>query len=140
MHRGWQGHHVDLWNLLACEMNSRATCVSVSWVKGHAKQVDVQRGYTTQEDKDGNDGADSLAVAGANKHAVPSEVVEAARERKGWAKSVHSMMVSVLKARFAAEDVQHHEETDAADRGSDDDACNELLDDEIGGESVQSDA
>ena len=67
-------------------------------------------------------------------------MVEAARERKGWAKSVHSMMVSVLKARFAAEDVQHLEETDAADRGSDDDACNELLDDEIGGESVQSDA
>ena len=131
---------MDLWNLFACEMNSRATCVSVSWVKGHAKQVDVQRGHTTQEDTDGNDGAVSLAVAGANKHAVPAEVVEAARERKGWAKSVHSMMVSVLKARFAAKDVQHHEETDAADQGSDDDACNELLDDENDRESVQSDA
>ena len=124
----------------ACAMNSRATCVSVSWVEGHAKQVDVQRGYTTQEDKDRNDGADALAAAGANLHAVPSEVVEAARERKVWAKSVHSMTVSVLKARCAAEDFQHIGETDAADRGSDDDACNELLDDAIDGESVQSDA
>ena len=73
-------------------------------------------------------------------HAVPSEVVEAALERKGWAKSVHSMMVSFLKARFAAEDAQHLEETDAADRGSDDDACNEVFGGEIDRESVQSDA
>ena len=73
-------------------------------------------------------------------HAVSCEVVTAARERKGRAKSVHSLMVSILKARFAAEDVQHSEGTEAADRGSDDDVCNKLFDDEIEGKSVQSDA
>ena len=69
---GWAGEHCDLWGLLAEELNSRANPVSVSWVKGHAKMIDVQRGRTTLLDKYGNDGADELAVAGAAQHPVVS--------------------------------------------------------------------
>ena len=64
----------------------------------------------------------ALAVAGASLHQIPAEVVADACERRHDAVNAQRMMVSVLKARLAAEDVQHLEETDAADRGSDDDA------------------
>ena len=57
--------HSDLWSLLAHELHSRVSSVRVSWVKGHAKQIDVERGRTTSEDMIGNNGADELAVAGA---------------------------------------------------------------------------
>ena len=61
---GWQGDHADLWNMLVCELSSRACDVSVSWVKGHATSIDVDRGRTTSEDKAGNDCADKLLSRG----------------------------------------------------------------------------
>ena len=97
---GWQHDHADLWNLLAAELRSRVTNVHVSWVKGHAKSIDIDRGRTTVEDKRGNDGADSLAVFGARLHHVPAEVVEVAQARKKHARSVHQMMVSILQCRL----------------------------------------
>ena len=115
---GWQGDHADLWNLLGNELASRSSAVQVSWVMGHAKQVDIARGRCTKEDKAGNDGADALAVAGARLHAIPSEVLEAARQRIRWATSVQQMMVTVLKARFLAEQGLINS-ADTCDRGSD---------------------
>ena len=70
---------------------------------GHAKAIDVARGRTTREDKVGNDGADALAVAGAASHAVPSEVLDRAAERRHVAKSVHAMMLHVLHERLSCE-------------------------------------
>ena len=66
MNSGWVGDHADLWNLLGDELRTRAMTVVVSCVKGHAKQIDIDRGRTTKEDKKGNDSADALAMAGAN--------------------------------------------------------------------------
>ena len=132
---GWQHDHADLWNLLAGELRSRVTDVRVSWVLGHARRIDIERGRTTEEDKKGNDGADSLAVSGASLHRVPAEVVEAAKQRKKYARSVHQMMVSILKVRFEAENLQH--DAEVADRGSesesmsDNEVCMEFLDDEF---------
>ena len=136
---GWHGEHADLWDLFACELRSRHTCVHVSWVKGHAKQIDVLRGRTTDEDKNGNDGADGLAVAGASMHQVPDEVLKAADARKDCAKSVQKMMVSILKSRLAAEDAQHADKADAADRDLDIDVCMEFLDDVLDRENIQCD-
>ena len=127
---GWHGEHADLWNALAKELSSCSSDVQVSWVKGHAKKIDVERGRTTEEDKLGNDGADALAVAGAKLHPVPSEVLGSARQRKQWATAVQQMMVAVLKARLLAE-----APCDAAkaDRGSECDDCEDLyLDDAMG--------
>ena len=59
------------------------TLVSVSWVKGHVTQMDIDRGRSTYEDKLGNHGADKLAVAGASQHQVPSEVVADAKTTQG---------------------------------------------------------
>ena len=111
---GWPGEHADLWNLLAHELGSRETIATVTWVKGHATDLDVARGRTTVEDKKGNDGADELAVAGASKHRVPAEVVKAARARRKAAIETHRMMLAILSARQAAE----HEASQDADRGS----------------------
>ena len=142
MNSGWVGDHADLWNLLGGELRFRATSVIVSWVKGHAKQIDIDRGRTTKEDKKGNDGADALAVAGANMHCAAPEVVEAARQRLGVAMSVQRMMLAILHARALAENALQNEAADAgnADRGSDCDCmdmecmeldCMELLDDDV---------
>ena len=100
---GWSGEHSDLWNQLSCELSARASHVSIAWVKGHAKRIDIERGRTTAVDKWGNDGADALAVQGAEMHRVPAHVVQSARARKTSAKIVQGMMVAVLKARFCAE-------------------------------------
>jgi len=100
---GWRGDHGDLWSLLDAEVRSRTSAVRVSWVKGHAKRIDVERGRTTEMDKRGNDGADLLAVAGAAMHRVSDELVESAQQRRCTAVRVQQMMVAVLKARLAAE-------------------------------------
>ena len=121
---GWQGEHADLWDALACELLSRASDVTVSWVKGHAKQIDVNRGRTTQEDKLGNDEADLLAVAGAAMHCAPADIVAAAKERRDLAKRTHAMMVAIVIERQRQEN--QHVSASNADRGSDmgeDDIC-----------------
>ena len=89
--------------MLAAELCARQSVVSVSWVKGHANQIDVDRSRTTQEDKTGNDGADALAVAGACLHQVPAEVLVDARERKEMAVNTSRMMINILQARAEAE-------------------------------------
>jgi len=130
---GWQGDHADLWRMLGCELSARVCDVEVLWVKGHAKDIDVQRGRTTHEDKVGNDGADALAVAGAAAHRVPPEVVAAAKARQKMAKQTHEMMVTILTERQKQENLFAE---DAPDRGSDMgdgvldlDSCTGLTDD-----------
>jgi ribonuclease HI len=129
--KGWDGAHADLWNLLAAELRARQSVVSVSWVKGHAKQIDVDRSRTTQEDKTGNDGADALAVAGACLQQVPAEVLVDARERKEMAVNIQRMMITILQARAEAECNNFDEAVDV-DRGSEmGDCMPEFLDDEF---------
>ena len=145
VHAGWPGEHADLWNLLARELLSRRSVVQVTWVKGHAKRIDIVRGVTTEEDKRGNDGADALAVDGAKMHSVSPEVLEGALQRKVCAPQVQRMMVAVLQARFEAESDNPHDAGNA-DRGSDCDCmeldcmeldCMEFLDDDVGnGEGI----
>ena len=103
--------------LLAHELRSRASFVRVSWVKGHAKRIDVVQGRTTEEDMNGNNGADKWAVAGATMHLLPSEVVSAAKERQDTAVQVQQMMVLILRARFLVEGSAPNDAGD--DRGSD---------------------
>ena len=116
MHEGWPGQHADLWNALASELSGRAHMVSVSWVLGHAKRIDVMRGRTSWEDKLGNDGADALAVAGAASHAAPVEVIASAKSRRLLALSVQAMMLAIARARQAAFPLACDHD---ADRGSD---------------------
>ncbi len=134
---GVSGDHKDLWNLLAHELRTRGSVVSVSWVKGHAKRIDVLQGRATEDDMNGNNGADKLAVAGAKMHHLSLEVVSAAKERQEIAVQVQQMMVSILKARFLAEETAPNDAGD--DRGSDMSDCMdmEVIDDETdGGDAI----
>ena len=72
------GDHADLWQLVRDELRTRSTPVTVCWVKGHAKAVEIVRGRTTATDKEGNDGADELAVLGASSHQIPACILTAA--------------------------------------------------------------
>ena len=90
---------------------------------GHAKRLDVLRGRTTQEDKQGNDGADAFAVSGAASHAVPADIIERATHRKYVAKNVHGMMLDIVRARQ-----KRVPEMMSADRGSDLGSDNESSD------------
>eukprot|EP00973_Karenia_brevis_P037480 5170375-Karenia_brevis.AAC.1 len=59
----------DLWRECQQPLACRAPHeVSFKKVKGHAKWRDVWRGSVQEEDKVGNDMADSLATAGAAMH------------------------------------------------------------------------
>ena len=101
----------NIMQTLGRELTSRASAVSVSWVKGHATETDVVRGRVTREDKIGNDGADTLAVAGAALHTISSEVVAVACQRRRHAIQTHRMMLAILAER-------NSHEQEAADRGS----------------------
>ena len=74
------GDNADLWQLISRELRFRQTAVDVSWVKGHAKPIDVTRGRTTHQDMVGNNSADGLAVQGAASHSVLEELVAKALE------------------------------------------------------------
>ena len=78
-----------MWSLLADELSTRVHPVTVIWVMGHEKMIDVRRGRTSLADKSGNDGADALAVAGAELHAVDSDIILMSISRKKHAKDVH---------------------------------------------------
>ena len=103
--------------MLGSELSTGASQVNVSWVKGNAQLVDIERGGTSNEDTLGNDGADALAVAGAHSHRVSAEVVTTAKRRKKeWAVAVQRMMLFVMEARLAAESAGNIDAGEA-DRG-----------------------
>ena len=75
-------------------------------------------------DKHGNDGADVLAVAGAELHAVDKDIVAMSTGRREIAKKVHDMFIAIVRARREQEhclNTTGHE--DVGDRGSDPGDC-----------------
>ena len=95
-------------------------------MKGHAKHIDAVSGRTTAQDKEGNDGADKLAVDGASIYKLPSDVVKRAHRCRDLAVHTQQLMVLILKARFLAEASASKDAED--DWGSDMDDC--VFDDE----------
>ena len=90
----------DLWLTASKCLAARSRPVRFTKVKGHAKQIDVDRGHVSVIDKYGNDAADALACAGADMHAVPSAIVEDFGWRYSQAATTQRMMVAILEARF----------------------------------------
>ena len=56
------------------------------------------------QDKTGNDGADRLAVKGAQHHAAPTDLVDRCRWRKEMARATHAMMLAIVAARRRLEE------------------------------------
>ena len=104
--RGWRGANADLWLRLSHAMAARpAVSTNFTKVKGHALDIDVQRGRVLPIDKWGNDGADACACAGADRHAVPDSVLRVFAFRNIAATGTHKMMIEILRRRRAAERV-----------------------------------
>ena len=96
--------NVTLWNKLQHLVLERpADSLLVCWVKGHATEHHILRGLSTREDKEGNDGADSLATRGAALHAAPEHLPRDAAWTLAAAKTVQRMMIAILVARWQAE-------------------------------------
>ena len=57
----------------------------------------VRMGVTTEQDRIGNAGADSMATQAAAQHAVAPEIAADAKLRRHAAVQTQSMMVSILK-------------------------------------------
>ena len=128
-HSGWVGDHCDLWHELSSLMQVRISSLRFTKVKGHAEQHDVDNGHARQIDKDGNDGADAVAVRGARHHAAPEQLSLAAAKRKSCAMAVHKMMLRILHARRAAEaslGLEGYDAFEQGDRGSEADATDLL--------------
>ena len=97
-----KGDHAELWRKLASYLQCRATgAVSISKIKGHATDQEVEEGKVKCIDKLGNHGADELAVTGAAMHAVLESYLQSARLRGRWARKLHRLMVDIAKARNA---------------------------------------
>ncbi len=73
-------------------------------MKGHAKQIHIDRGITTTLDKCRNDAADALASAAAASHAAPHLLLQAATRHKQHALALHWFAIDVLAQRRAAEE------------------------------------
>ena len=94
---------IRYYKAVQAELARRGSIDQFVKVKGHAKDCDVRAGRVLPIDKLGNDGADALAVAGAETHAVPDDVLALCRRRTKMARASHYMMLRILKARAAAE-------------------------------------
>eukprot|EP00973_Karenia_brevis_P041055 5680682-Karenia_brevis.AAC.1 len=73
-------------------MLARFTAVKVTKVKGHAKESDVRTGTVKAEDKIGNDWADLLATAGADRQTVDKDALIRARRLRRLVLAVQNMM------------------------------------------------
>ena len=70
-------------------------------MKGHTTANDVAAGRVAPEDKEGNDGADALAVEGAAVHRVNKVLVGETKARKRRAKRVQLMMLDINEWHLA---------------------------------------
>ena len=86
-------------------------------VKGHTTEEDVHKGVVKAEDKEGNDAADALAVAGAFENDLKT-VSKRLRVQLDATLAVQRMMVSILQLRACKRAEQAHQKealTDSED-------------------------
>ena len=97
----------DLWSEFCALVRQRQHEIVLKWVKGHAKQVDIERGRTTALDKLGNDSADALATHAAAAHAPPHQLAQDASSRAALAAAFHLMATRILSARKEALEIMN---------------------------------
>eukprot|EP00973_Karenia_brevis_P095569 12427993-Karenia_brevis.AAC.1 len=99
----WYGvPHADLWQELSNVRASRRAPARVKKIQGHAKLAEVFAGKVLPQDKVGNDWADLLATAGADKQPVDKELLCRESCREALTRNVHKMMVEIVCERNSA--------------------------------------
>ena len=68
----------------------------ISWVKGHATKGMIENGQVKIDDKEGNDGADTLAVTARDSHAIPRDIRDGV-----WLRRVITMITQTMMAKAA---------------------------------------
>eukprot|EP00972_Heterocapsa_arctica_P079086 11659841-Heterocapsa_arctica.AAC.1 len=61
------------------------------------KEVDIQKGTITREDRDGNDEADKLATLGVKMHIVPPLLDAAVDQQDALVEGLLRMMLNVME-------------------------------------------
>ena len=91
--------NADLWEELCTISSTRLPgTVQVKKVKGHTTEEDVHKGVVKAEDKEENDAADALAVAGAFENDRKT-VSKSLRVQLDATLAVQRMMISILQLR-----------------------------------------
>jgi len=92
--------NADLWQQVSTLLERRGKEeVAFVKVKGHASQQDVMAGRVSAADKQGNDGADSLAVAGAAMPLISGMSRAELRHRMLLVQDVQRMMLEIVETR-----------------------------------------
>ena len=110
--------HKDLWRIYDWLMQQRRSMVCFVKVKGYASSEDVCAGRVEAIDKEGNDGADELAVAGAALHAISDEARGAAQRQRILAEGVQRNTFTILQDWEEAQEMaqrEHRAEVQAAE-------------------------
>ena len=100
--RPWTEHN-DLWHALRQVLEHRGwDFLVVSFVKGHATEVDIGLGRASPKEAQWNDQADCLAVAGAAAHSVPDDLAERFRRQARVTKLMQRTLLDIHAARTDA--------------------------------------
>lgn len=90
------GENLDLWKQVAELISRRCHPVRISWVKGHATDMDVHKGISTFSDQIGNDAADKAAVSGTAQHSCPPELALCYSQHQH-----HSIQIALMYTEIA---------------------------------------
>ena len=116
-----QVKNADLWQRMDELLQARPSGEArIQKVKGHIAAEDVLAGKELAEDKEGNDAADGLAVAGAfvNERRGTSQKLQA---QLMWTMKVQRMMLAILHERRQRRAEGHHSASSSKSRSS---SCN----------------
>ena len=85
--------------------SAHAENIKITWVKGHAGQVDIDKGNSTIAHQNGNNNADTLANKGAQSIALPEPLFEAHLLRRRIVISLQAMFLACYTRRQKAREL-----------------------------------
>ena len=93
--------NVDIWQSLSHYVRQRAEqgLLRVTWTKGHATDEDIERGRSSELERERNKLADELATEGKKKQDSYDTLALAARQRTAIAVLIQTMMIKIWKSR-----------------------------------------
>ena len=100
------GAHQDLWQRIATILLQCPNRVRVQKTKGHAKQMHIRMGLSSELDHRNNECADALAENGAMQNIPPPAVVAEVLSSRKLLSKLQGMLMKIVEARENAGIVQ----------------------------------
>ena len=92
----------DLWRRIQRRLLPTQKHIKITWVKGHAGEIDIAKGNFTIAHQNGNNNADTLASEGARKIALPELLFQAHQLRRRIVISIQAMSLACYTRRQQA--------------------------------------